>query len=199
MTGYITVEDLKEHMGDISHSAKDEWMEVCIEAASRSIDHFTQRQFTTLVTAESRVFHAHRYDKIRVDDFYSTNSFVLATDPGDSGTFGTTWGTNDYELYPLNGRRGGLTVPYNEIRAVRAYTFPTCTRRATVRVTAKWGFSSIPWEVLAATRLIAGSLVPRSDQPQGVVGDMDPVRISRYMDADAARYLAPFRQPIEAP
>jgi hypothetical protein len=51
----------------------------------------------------------------------------------------------------------------------------------TLRITARWGWPSIPAEVEMATRLLAARLYKRKDSPQGVIASADwgAVRVSK--------------------
>jgi hypothetical protein len=62
-----------------------------------------------------------------------------------------------------------------------------------VRVTAKWGWPSVPDAVVQATILQAARLYRRRDSPQGVLGNAEwgAIRVSR-LDPDVAALVWPF-------
>ena len=61
----------------------------------------------------------------------------------------------------------------------------------TVRVTARWGWPTVPSEVEYATRMLAARLYRRKDSPQGVIASADwgSMRVSRT-DPDVQALIA---------
>lgn len=69
----------------------------------------------------------------------------------------------------------------------------------TVQVTARFGWSAVPYQVNEATILKAASLFKRKDAPFGVAGfnEFGAVRITRK-DPDVLELLSDFARPMYA-
>lgn len=132
-----------------------------------------------------------------VHDIWDTTNLVIKTDDTDSGTFGTTWDSSDYQLEPLNQLEGDSYSPYWAIRAVGSRLFPTSHKRPALQVTAAWGYESVPDEVKQAALIKAARVFTRQTSPQGVAGfgEFGVVRISNREDPDVMALLTPHIHP----
>ena len=186
--GYTDLTNLKLSLS-ITDTVDDTWLEICITAASRAIDNFTERVFYT--TEGSRVYIPYDNFLVEIDDLASLTS--LKTSTNVDGVFDQTWGANDRQLEPLNGIAGGIPSPTTHIRAVGDYWFPTAGQEATVQVTGTFGWSAVPDAVEHACLLQAARYFKRADSPMGVAGfdSMGVVRLSR-IDPDIATLLEPY-------
>lgn len=191
---YATTSELKARI-DIDDTDDDTRLGEALSAASREIETWCDRQFNKATVASARVFRPLTACTALVDDFYTTTDLVVATDVVDDGTYSTTWTAADYELEPLSGIVSGQPGwPYHRIRAVGSPAFPTCNRRASLRVTAQWGWDAVPDEVREACLIMAGELFKLADAPFGVAGfgEFGPVRVR--MNSRAQTLLAPYRR-----
>lgn len=177
---------------DPAYSGDDAEFESVIESASRAIDAYCHRRFTTADTATARVYRPSGSHQAIVDDFHTTTDLAIAIDPGDTGTFSITWSSSDYELEPLNGINAGRTGwPYYRIRAVGSHQFP-CSRRASLQVTAKWGWAAVPPDIELACNTLAQEHFRQRDVPFGVLGFDDfatRINMNRYVQT----LLNPYR------
>lgn len=176
--GYVTLAQLKHHVEAFEAATDhDAELERAAEAASRAIDNYCGRSFLASQTATPRLYRARDPYLIDVRDFWSTDDLQIATDTDDDGIFETAWVADQYQVEPLDPDDGW---PWRWIAAIDAETFP-CTRRVSVRVTAKWGWAEVPKEVEATCLIVAGELWARKRAPFGVTGfsgPADPARIS---------------------
>lgn len=167
MADYITSNEFKARFG-ITTSSYDTMISEQITAASRQIDSMCGRRFDADGSATARVFHPVTSTEVIIDDALEITA--VATDTSDDGTYATTWAAGDYQTYPLNGvgptRQSGW--PATRIVAVENRTFPS-SRRASVQVTAKWGWTAVPDDVKEACYLLAHRLFYEKDVPSGVV------------------------------
>ena len=188
--GYATLTDVKNALR-ITDALDDSLLETAIESASRMIDSYTARTFSNAGTAV-RDFAANDDLTCIIDDAISVTS-VQSTD--EIGGVYTTWDVTDYQLEPLNSRSDGLYMPYTGLRAVNDYAFPVVDHQALVRVTAVWGWASVPTAIKQATIIQSSRLFKRLDSPLGVLGmgDMGQIRVSRYLDPDVEQLAMPFR------
>ena len=190
--GYCTLAEVKASLRiPTADTVDDALLELAVESASRDIDQACERQFYQTITA--RVYAPRDSFITPIDDLVSVTSIKTSTNA--DGVFDITWASGDYQLEPLNGLAGGVVTPYDTIRAVGDYTFPTAYGEATVQVTGVFGFFSVPTAVKQATVLLAARIFKRNDSPGGVMGfgDLGVIRVGR-MDPDIDRLIAPFKK-----
>lgn len=198
MADYITKQEFRARH-NITATTDEETFAAIIGEASRMIDGLCGRTFQTDTAATARVYHPVSPYQVWIDDAWSITS--VATDTGDDGTYATTWAAGDYELHPLNGVGINRVTgwPYTQIVAIESRTFPA-SRRASVQVTAKWGWATIPDDIKGAAFLLANRLFEERNAPFGTVGSADfgamPIRDQRTVN----RMLAPYmrREPVIA-
>lgn len=193
----ITDADLKAHL-KITTSVDDTIISNAVKAANRAVVQYCGRDFSEKVAVASetaRVFEPRSCTVVAVDDIWDTTNLVVETDPTGDGTYSVTWAISDYQLEPLNGRANGVAVSWHLIRAVATRRFPD-NRRASVRVTAAWGWVAVPEDVFEGALLKAARLFHRKDSPQGVAGfdEFGAIRITAH-DNDVKGLLDPYRRP----
>ena len=188
--GYCTLAEVKASLR-ITDSVDDDLLELAVEAASREIDSSCERQFYS--TATTRIYTPRHSYITEIDDLSSVTS--IKTSSAADGVFDVTWGTDDYQLEPLNGLIGGIETPANQIRAVGDYTFPISGGEATVQVVGTFGFSTTPTAIRQATVILASRIYKRNDSPLGVAGfgDLGAIRVSR-LDSDVEALIMPYKK-----
>lgn len=197
--GYCTLAELKADLS-LSDTDDDTPLERAIEATSRLIDGHCKRRFWADADATSERFytadHTHRLDP-RSGDLYDDIITLtsLETGTGD-GTYPTTWASTDYVLLPLNAAADSLPYTRIEVAPKGTKSFPTATNA--VKVTAKFGWSSVPVEVAQACLLQASRVFKRAkDAPFGVAGitlEGGGVRLLNKLDVDVELLLADLRR-----
>lgn len=190
-TIYANLTELKS-MRRIADTVDDTALQNALSRASRAIDKRTGRRFyfdgsvsARQYRTRGRVVRDRDGDLLLVDDISTTTGLVVEV--GD----GTTWtAVTDYFTEPDNALARGVAI--EALR--RDLNFWTSQRR--VRVTADWGWPSIPDPIVEATLLLANRRFMRRDSPEGVAGwaDQGPVRVSRF-DPDIEELIAPFVLP----
>jgi hypothetical protein len=177
---YATLDELKSRLGGVTGSSEDDALTNALTAASHGINLWCGRRFYRDDTASARVFKPVSPRVAIIDDFWTTDSLIVATGEGDD-TFATTWTTADRQLEPLNGIVNGEPGwPYWLVRARNGSSFPAgSVGDVTVQVTAKWGWAAVPANVSEACRIVAEEIYKLKDAPFGVAGfgDMGVVRI----------------------
>lgn len=190
--------DLKTHLA-ISGTQHDTIVTNAVNGVNQSVVSHLGRDPSEKVAVGSetaRVYYPENRCLVITDDFHDTTNLVVETDEGDDGTFETTWASTDFQLEPLNQRENGVDgIPFYKIRAVESRLFPTRNRRASVQITAAWGWDSVPGAVFEAALLWAARTFHRKDSPQGVAGfnEFGAVRLTSK-DEDIAGPLKPFRR-----
>lgn len=192
---YATLTQLKDRLGiDVSDTVDDLTLNDALDGASRGIEHECHRQFNDAGTETARVFYPISSRIVRVDDFQSTAGLLVATDPGYDGTYEIAWSASGFELWPLNGVFNGQTGwPYNKIVATPAtgLYFP-CTGRASVKVTARWGWAAVPKPIKIATLILAEDLAKLKDLPFGSGGYGEWGRIKARENPNVLLRIAPY-------
>ena len=197
--GYTTLANFKTYLFPSANygTAEDAQMEAAIEAASRSIDTFTDRRFYLDGTVSARVYYADTSIRCRVDDFSTITGLIIKTDTGDNGTYDQTWASTEYILEPINAEIGGVSgQPYNTIVATIPKMFPITGRRPRIQVTAKWGWAAVPHAIEQACLIQAARIYRRAQTPEGFAAGeaFGAIRVSTRLDPDVQMLIAPYRR-----
>lgn len=170
-TVYCTPEELAAQVG-IYDSDDDPLITAAIAAASRQVDSYCGRRFwqdETVVVREvypsgtTCVDLLDQPGEAPASEISTVTGLIVKTDTGDDGTFATTLTiSTDFLLLPRNAVAEGIA--FSEIRTVGTGVFPrSSTGRATVQVTAKFGWPSVPANVSQATLVQATQLYKAKD------------------------------------
>lgn len=169
---YATLNDLKNYLSiAVTDTTRDANLNSALASASGDIEKHCHRQFNLDTTSSARIFEPDSWTSCRTDDFAVLTQ--IDVDPSGTGVFSQTLASSNYELYPLNGISDGTPGwPYNRLLATGGPWFPMLTyrRRGTVRVTAQWGWPSVPAPIKQATLIIAAQKYRLADAPWGVAG-----------------------------
>lgn len=191
---YVSLAELKVLI-DKQGADQDQRITDALLGASRGIDKHCGRQFNKAGSVSPRIYRPEGTRLVKVDDLHTTTGLIVATDDDDDGVYETTWSSSDYQLEPLNGVVDGEPGwPWYTIRAVGGARFPcSASRRATVRITADWGWASVPEPVKAACRIVAIEAYKLPEAPFGIAGFGDFAM--RVRDNPMARTkLAPYQR-----
>ena len=197
MADYCTLSELKASLR-ITDNVDNTLLASAITAASGWVDGYCERTFEAAGTAATARTYmpSGRFEVLLIDD--ATQITQVAIDDDLDGSFSNVLTTADWQAEPLNARAGGLTLPYMRIRPLEDGYWPldVFENRATVRVTARWGWTATPNAVKQATILHAARLFTRLDSPLGVAGfgEMGAMRVSRFVDPDVEMLLKPYRR-----
>ncbi|MFD6743187.1 head-tail connector protein [Streptomyces anthocyanicus] len=194
VTEYATRDELKQQLAiETDDDTRDALLDKALKAASRGIDRATGRRFWLDDTAKVRTYRlAGRVsceadgDVLLVDDIGDIASMVVETGSGSS--FAAFTG---YETTPDNALADGWPVT-GLLRVNGAWG--TATSR--VRVTAKFGWPTVPDDIAEACLIQASRLFKRKDSPEGVMGSSEwgVVRLSRR-DPDVWNLIEPYLLP----
>ncbi|WP_329615655.1 phage gp6-like head-tail connector protein [Streptomyces brevispora] len=168
---------LKERLNiEAADTSRDALLDGALAASSRGIDRATGRRFWLDDTATVRTFTlAGRVmcgaggERLLLDDMGDAPS-VVETGSGASWTART-----DYDTAPDNAIVRGRPITALLLASGRWGAGPRA------RVTARWGWPTVPDEITEATLLQAARLYRRKDSPEGVTGSAEwgVVRLSR--------------------
>lgn len=192
---YVELDALKSYLKiSTSDTTDDSELGMALDSASRGIEDFCHRQFHDAGVPTARTYTPDDYCWVEVDDFSTITGLVVKTAAGNDGVFGTTWTAADYQLEPLNGVVDGRPGwPYSKIRTVGSRRF-RCGHRATVQVTAQWGWTAVPDAVKQACLIIAAETFKLKDAPFGVAGFGEFGMIRVKDNPMAMRKLQPYRR-----
>jgi hypothetical protein len=188
---YTDLATVKAGLGKTTADDRDDLIEQAVAAASRMIDERCGRRFYATAGVTARTFSA--FDRhltvddaqsIRVDDIATDDGLIVETKTGFTGTWSTITGV---ELGPDNS--DVLGRPWTEV----VYSAGWISDASKVRVTARWGWPSVPDGITQAAALLAARLYRRKDSPQGVLGSAEwgVARVSRF-DPDVENLIAPY-------
>ncbi len=191
---YATLEELKSRL-KLTDKDDDFELELALAAAQERIDGWTGRTgtgFTLAPTATTRTFTPNTGDLLFVDAIGSLDGLVVEY---GSGAIWSLVADDLYELAPANAIAMGRAVEMIEHQSGR---WPTCGRQR-VRVTARWGWPTVPAAIKQATLLDAARLFRRKDSPEGLAGggEFGPVRVPAS-DPDVRSLIAPYVIPVIA-
>lgn len=197
--GYATLADVKSALR-IYDSNDDSTLERVIESASRRIDQHCNRRFFVDTVASARRYAVKTPMFVQLDDIATTTDLLVEIDTTGNGSWKALTEWQDFQLEPLNALSQGQ--PVNTIRAIQTATFPTSApsfwptpfaMTALMRVTAKWGWPSVPATVTEACILMSLRQFKRFDSPLGVAGFGELGAISvRRVDPDIEDMLDNF-------
>lgn len=193
---YATLSELKAYMGN-DISGADTQLTEALASASQEIEEFCGRQFNNAGGTSARLYRPTDKRTVWVDDFWTTTGFQLETDTDDDGVFDQVWLTSEYDLKPYGGIRSGMSGwPFLEICAVDWQTFPD-GYRASVKVTANWGWAAVPDMVHQACLELAASTYALRNARLGVAGSDQFGSIIRVSDNKLAMAkLKPFKRRV---
>lgn len=193
---YCTAEELAEFIS-VQDDLDDAVMARAITAASRAIDQETGRQFGLVDVAEARYYTA-RYDLgsarwvADIDDLMATPVSVGYDDARDN-TYSTAITGGIY--VPRNAASMGR--PWTQLQLLPGATSTLGTFPDGVRVTARWGWTTVPTTIVEATLLQSSRLVQRRYSPYGVAGslrDGSELRLMSKLDPDVVVSVRPYRR-----
>lgn len=189
---YVELEEMRQFLS-MSGTFADPTFRRAVLAASRAIDGLCDRRFYLDTDANQARYYTPTSGGLVVIDDLTTMTSLQVDQDGD-GTFEETWTANtEYVLEPLNAAADSR--PYTRIETHRAAgkTFPAYPR--SVKVTGKFGWPTVPAEVVQATSILAHLLSRRErDAPFGIwTGGIEgaAMRIARA-DPNVMMLVQPF-------
>lgn len=194
---YATLAVLKADLGiPAVTTTYDAALSAAITAASRAIDHATNRQFGVLSAAAARYYTPQTFKggrRVIMDDLMTTTDLVVKADDDNDGVFERTITSTEYRLYPWNAAADGM--PWTILFPVVGTTFPSCER--SMEITAKWGWTAVPAVIQQACTTQASRLFKRKDAPFGVAGSLEQgseIRLLARLDPDVERLVSVLRR-----
>lgn len=167
---YATLSDLKTYLSMQEDDRFDASLQQALESVSDEIEQHCNRQFNKVTVASTRIFEVDNHRQVVIDDFWTITDLVIQYDQGNTGSY-TVLSSTDFELHPLNGVVSGQPGwPYNKIVPAGTSSSFVPARSGRLRVTAQWGWASVPSPVKQACLIMAGATFQIKDAPFGVAG-----------------------------
>ncbi|MGW3724148.1 phage gp6-like head-tail connector protein [Streptomyces sp. NPDC000851] len=191
---YGTLAALKSKLGiEADDTSRDTLLTSALASASRGIDKTTGRRFWLDPSAVQRTFRLPGRvvreddgDLLLVDDIGSPTGLVVET--GSGASFAVVTG---YETSPDNALADGK--PITGLLRVLG-TWGTATTR--VRITARFGWPTVPDDITEAALIQASRLYKRKDSPEGIIGSAEwGVRNLSRRDPDVWALIEPYILP----
>lgn len=191
---YAQLATLKSMLNiETADTTSDALLSMALTTASRAIDRMTSRRFWLDAAPTQRIYNPNQraaWDAtgqlLMVDDIGDTSGLVVEVGSGSSWTAITK-----YETVPENALADGRPIT----ALLRVYGFWGYLQ-GRVRVTARFGWPTVPDEVVQATLIQASRLYKRKDSPEGVIGSAEwgVVRLAR-VDPDVQALVGNFALP----
>jgi len=190
---YATASELAAHLR-IPDSDDNVELALAAEAASRAIDHCTNRQFGQLDDVQARTLVARWRPRlgayeIRIPDLMTTTGLVV-TSSGSTLASGA-----GYQLLPRDAAERGR--PWERVHTRTATAPALGVGEYTVTVTGRWGWTAVPATVQKAALLQGARFHKRREAPFGVAGSPEmgsEVRLLAKVDPDVEAMLRPYRR-----
>lgn len=201
LTVYCTIDQLRDELGSYSSTdlSDDAKLQRAINAACRQIDGWCGQRFWRDAAVATREFHPDDSRLLYVEEGISTTTgLIVKIDDTGAGTYGTTLTlATDFLLRPENAADLSPAVPYTEVWAADNYSFPSLANgRPGVQITARFGWPTVPDDVVQAALIQASQLFKAKDAVFGVAafGELGALRVRSSLNPLAAGLLAPYRR-----
>jgi hypothetical protein len=184
---YATRAQVKLRLGiPDSDTSRDTEVDAALATGADTIHRATGRQFGRAEEVSERTF-VWGPSGLETDDFWTTDGLLIAE---------AAYSADTYALEPVNGMRDGVPGwPYEKIAypySVVAHPIYRAFRgMVSAVVSAKWGWESVPANVVEANILLAMDDMKSGDAPFGVAGFGDYV-VRLRANPRAAEKLAPY-------
>ena len=188
-TGYCTLTEVKSELGE-TRTDYDVMLQGMITQAKVYIDDHCDRKFDTIT--ESRYFDGH--NPLRIDDIASTTGVLIYLDEDGDGTYATTLAATDYLLQPYNSFPKTRVIP-SPNSTIGGFTSVSMG----VKITATWGYPSVPEPVKRANLIQAMRWFKRKDTAfADVLGnpEMGTVTVYKGLDPDIKESLHAYLRGI---
>lgn len=185
---YLTVGTFKDWYKDET-SVNDSLIEAAINAAETAIDNALQRRMVIASgTPSERVFRPNPCSPILYFDDAKTVTSIV-----ENGV--TLTANTDFVLEPLNGLSAtGEAWPY--YRALRyGRDWYTDGPKATVTITADWGWTAIPYEVIESCKVVAADMLSNRDMRNGLVAITEAGGVGSRQNQTVRDMIAKYRGP----
>lgn len=193
---YATLNEFKGYLGiDLADTSDDVFLDLALHTASRSIDKEAGRQFGSVVGARFYTLEPNtprRYRNllvVQIDDVCAATGFSVATDAQNDHTWSTAISATGYDLWPYNSLVD--QEPFTHLVLRQGTYFPSF--QGALKITANWGWVSVPDAIKNATLIQAHRVFERRKSPYGIAGfNNGEQRLISVLDPTVAELVKPY-------
>jgi hypothetical protein len=191
---YVTLDELKSQFGiQPDDDTRDADLNRARASASRSIDKTTGRRFwldqapvQRTFNPRGRIVYNDDGELFLIDDIGSISGLVVQT-----GSAAAWSAVTDYETSPDNALADGRPIT-GLLRVLGTWGVTT----SRLRVSAQFGWPSVPDDIHEAALILASRLYKRRDSPEGIIGSAEwGVRNLSRRDPDVWNLIEPYIIP----
>lgn len=188
MARYITLEEQKAWMRNDIPVDDDDWVSDALDAATQWLDNELGRRVELATgTSSARVFVPNGTPLLQIDDCVSVASVTEN---------GMAVPASAYQLEPLNGRGvAGEPLPYNLVRRLSDATWYTDYGRATVSISADWGWASIPALIRESCKIVAKDIYANRSVTFGIVAATEMASFAARSNVTVAKTVEQYGAP----
>lgn len=158
----VTLATFKDYARNELGTADDTAIQAALDAAHYSAYDYAGRSFELAGSASARSFVPLSGDVLPIDDCTSITTVV---------NNGVTVTAGDYQAEPIGNRSGSMaTVPFTRLRMIDGADWYLYFGKATVTVTATWGWAAAPPAAIEAVKVLAKDILHQRDNRSGVAG-----------------------------
>jgi hypothetical protein len=190
MASNLTVATWRAWKGDgASTVPTDAVIQAAIDAAELNINSYASRKFVVAGSATARTYAPDDACVLRIHD---CTTVTAVTNDGAA----VTAGTSGYQAEPFTVTWAGEQFPYDQLRLLAGY-WVRDRGRATVSVTATWGWAALPTAYTEASKILAADILDQKDIRNGVVGFTEYAAVRVRTNPVVRSLLTPYRR-VEA-
>lgn len=159
----VTPAQFRAYTRDTLAPTDDALTQIALDGAESSVLDYLQRNVHTALTASERSYVPTGGEYLWIHDCTTVTSI---TDDGTALVAGT-----DYQLEPVNNFDAtGATIPYDRVRRLGGCWDSVVDGKATISVTATWGWAAVPSWATQAVLIMARDIIDARNQSAGVAG-----------------------------
>lgn len=184
---YVTAVGVQEYLR-VDDTADNAQFGIWATASSRAVDRKCNRQFGSIAAPAARTYRrpavlnpASGLWELEIDDVQTAAGLLVG---------GVAYASSGAVLLPDNAPAEG--VPWERLGFTSQPLTPTAGAPTTLVVTATWGWTAVPQQVVGACYLQSSRWAARRDSPLGIAGSPDQgseLRLLARLDPDVATTL----------
>jgi hypothetical protein len=159
----ITGAQLKDYAHNDVTLLDDAYYTLAATGAEEWINDYCQRSFPVASASSARSYAP--VDGSGVLFIHDCTTITSVVDNSVTLTLDT-----DYQKEPLTVAADGTAVPYYRLRRLSSYWYNSTPGKATVVVTATWGWTAVPSRVTEAAYIIGKDILMQRNISNGVAG-----------------------------
>lgn len=164
MPSNVSVAQFRAWKGCVSDPA-DSVIQLAIDAAEEAANAYCGRVFSVASGTSSARLYVPTNDRQNVLTIHDCVSISTIVDDGSA------LAASDWQAEPINGLlASGDTSPYTQVRLLAGAYWAFDANRATVSVTADWGWTALPDRYTNAVLILTADIVDQRALQNGVLG-----------------------------